>query len=128
MRSREDPIGPDPFSEAQRAEIERLRADLLATLEAETATVRARLQLEEWPPTLRVNQACDLFGISRSQFDRWLADGRTGLRKILIPVGRQWRVPREQFFSWLIALRERPLQTRGRGTRPLRSSVRKSGS
>lgn len=107
---------PDPFSLDQRAELEALREELRAELLAEVAEVLGERR-EPLPAMLTVAEACETFRVSRSQFDRWLADGRSGLKEVLVPVGRQWRVPPEEFRAWL-------LSRRGHTARPARDGRR----
>ena len=93
------------LAEALRDELRKLKAEILAEVEGHLRALREELEPEPLPPVLLVDEACKLARISRSQFDRWLADDRSGLRALLVPVGRTWRVPTSEFLAWVLSRR-----------------------
>lgn len=102
----------DAIIEAKiRCAVERATAPLeakVAKLEEQIASTRPAL-----PRCITVTQACREFSMSRSVFERDLADPSTGLRDVVIQRGPKCkiRVPMDAFAAWL---RDRAVAKQGR--------------
>lgn len=83
-------------------DVDRRLADLRAELRAELACAAK-------PRCLTVAEVCERFRLSRSTWDRSLADRSNGLWALLEPwrIGRRVRVPVAEFEAWLIRRKRR---------------------
>lgn len=98
---------PDPlealgvFGPIVREAINQVKAEFRAELEV----LRAELTSPNKDPRrcLSPDEICEIYGFSRSTFDRWLADRHTGLEEVVQRPrgGRLVLVPRAEFEDWL---------------------------
>lgn len=105
-----DRLKPERPHALARAFVERQDPQLLVRL-IEGVLKARQSEIHEVPEFLGIKAICKRYSISRSTFDRELADPKSGLRAFVARHGRCWRVPVAEFDTWF---RNRGKQ-RGRG-------------
>lgn len=86
------------LAEALRDELDRRDAAILAEIDRRLEQFE---QLEHDDEVLKVKEVCQRYRFSRSTWDTWLADTRSGLENVIFRVGREIRIPKTEFEAWL---------------------------